>query len=165
MNARAATIQDLRSGFLPFLGLGFGSGLSPVAPGTAGTLVAIPLYLIVALSGTAAFMVTLILVCVSGAWICAATARQLGTHDHGAIVWDEIAGYLVTMALVPLSFLNVVLGFILFRLFDILKPWPISWCDRHVHGGVGIMLDDILAGTAAAVCLALINQWNPISLF
>jgi phosphatidylglycerophosphatase A len=82
--------------------------------------------------------------------ICAHTANRLGVHDHPGIVWDEIVGYLVTMAFAPAGWLWVAAGFVLFRLFDIVKPWPIRWCDRKVHGGFGIMLDDLLAGVFAA---------------
>ena len=77
-------------------------------------------------------------------------------HDHGAIVWDEIVGFLITMFLVPLSWQSVVVGFVLFRIFDIFKPWPISFIDKNVHGGLGIMLDDIIAGFAALVCMHII---------
>ncbi|MEY8195315.1 MAG: phosphatidylglycerophosphatase A, partial [Cycloclasticus sp.] len=88
-----------------------------------------------------------------GIWICGQAAKELGVHDHGGIVWDEIAGYLLTMYWVDFSWQNVLLGFVLFRLFDILKPWPINWVDRRVGGGFGIMLDDLLAGLMAAACL------------
>lgn len=165
MRNREATIADLKSGPLAFLGLGFGAGLSPVAPGTVGTLAAVPLYLVAVSVGHAAFVAALVAIVVLGPWICSATARQLEAHDHGAIVWDEIAGYFVTMALVPVSTANVVAGFILFRAFDILKPWPIRWVDRQIHGGTGIMLDDILAGFLAAILLLLLNAWNPGSIF
>ncbi|PCH83954.1 MAG: phosphatidylglycerophosphatase A [Piscirickettsiaceae bacterium] len=93
-----------------------------------------------------------------GIWICGKTANDMGVHDHGGIVWDEIAGYLLTMLWVPLTWMNIVLGFVLFRLFDILKPWPINLLDRHVKGGFGIMVDDIIAGLMAALCLFLIND-------
>jgi len=150
---------------LAFLGLGFGAGLAPVAPGTVGTLAAIPLYLVAVSLDHMAFVVALLAILGLGPWICGATAKQLDAHDHGAIVWDEIAGYFVTMALVPVSASNVIAGFILFRLFDILKPWPIRWIDRQVHGGIGIMLDDILAGFLAAILLLLLNAWNPGNIF
>jgi phosphatidylglycerophosphatase A len=91
-----------------------------------------------------------------GIWICQASSRDLGVHDHPGIVWDEIVGYLITMATAPAGWLWVVLGFVLFRFFDILKPWPISWADKRVHGGLGIMLDDVLAAVYAWLVLHLI---------
>jgi len=87
---------------------------------------------------------------VAGVWICDAAAKKLGVHDFGGIVWDEIAGFLITMWWVPFSWYAVFLGFVFFRVFDILKPWPINWIDRKVDGGLGIMLDDVIAGIMAA---------------
>ncbi|MCK8517310.1 phosphatidylglycerophosphatase A [Methylonatrum kenyense] len=139
-----------------FLALGFGSGLAPRAPGTFGTLAAIPLYLLIAGLPLAAYLVLTLIACVAGIWICGRAARDFGVHDHPAIVWDEIAGFLVTMIAAPAGVLWIVLGFLLFRLFDILKPWPINWLDRRVGGGLGIMLDDIVAGVFAAVALQVI---------
>ncbi len=136
-----------------FLALGFGSGLSPKAPGTMGTLAAIPLYLLIAWLPLAAYLALVVVVCAAGIWICDRAARDFGVHDHPAIVWDEIAGFLVAMIAVPLGLLWVVLGFVLFRFFDILKPWPIRSLDRRVHGGVGIMLDDVVAGVFTLVIL------------
>lgn len=150
---------------MPFLGLGFGSGLAPVAPGTFGTLVAVPFYLLLSLGGHTVYLAGLILVLVGGVSICDSTAKILNSHDHPAIVWDEIAGFLVTMAVVGVSTVNVIVGFILFRFFDIIKPWPIRWIDRRVHGGLGIMLDDIVAGAIAGILLFLINLSNPAGLF
>ncbi|NMP32970.1 phosphatidylglycerophosphatase A [Thalassotalea sp. M1531] len=140
-----------------FLAVGFGSGLAPKAPGTFGTLAAIPIYLLMALYlFPAAYLAITILVSVLGIWICDKAAKDVNVHDHPAIVWDEIAGFLITMAFVPLSLSNVLLGFVLFRIFDIFKPWPISIADKKVHGGLGIMLDDVLAGVFACLSLHLI---------
>jgi phosphatidylglycerophosphatase A len=150
---------------MPFLGLGFGSGLAPFAPGTFGTVAAIPVYLLLSLGGQTVYLAGLILVLVGGISICDSTAKTLNSHDHPAIVWDEIAGFLVTMTVVSVSTVNVIVGFILFRFFDIIKPWPIKWVDRRIHGGLGIMLDDILAGAIAGILLFLINLWNPAGLF
>ena len=86
---------------------------------------------------------------VLGIWICGYSAKALGVHDHPAIVWDEIVGYLITMTALPAGLLWPIVGFLLFRLLDIWKPWPISWCDRHIQGGFGIMIDDVLAGAVA----------------
>jgi len=140
-----------------FLAFGFGSGLFPRAPGTAGTLVAVPLAFLARDLDLLTFLALAAVLFVFGVWICDRTARDLGVHDHPGIVWDEIVGYLVTVAWVPREGLWLVAGFVLFRLFDIWKPWPISTLDRRVGGGVGIMLDDLLAGLAAAGVL-LISQ-------
>jgi len=139
-----------------FLALGFGSGLLPKAPGTFGTLAAIPLYLLLAPSSLSLYLVAVIVMSITGIYICGKAAKDAGVHDHGAIVWDEIVGFLITMIMVPVSWQSVVVGFILFRIFDIFKPWPISFIDKNVHGGLGIMLDDIIAGLAALGCMHLI---------
>jgi phosphatidylglycerophosphatase A len=142
---------------LDFLALGFGSGLVPVAPGTAGTLAAVPVYLLLQPLPTAVYLAVSALLFLAGIPVCAHTARRLGVHDHPAIVWDEVVGYLVTMALAPSGWQWLVAGFVLFRLFDVVKPWPIMWCDRRVSGGLGIMLDDLLAGLFAAIVLQLLS--------
>jgi phosphatidylglycerophosphatase A len=139
-----------------FLALGFGSGLLPKAPGTFGTLAAIPLYLLLAPSSVSIYLVSVIVMSIAGIYICGQAAKDAGVHDHGAIVWDEIVGFLITMFMIPLSWKSVIVGFILFRTFDIFKPWPISFIDKNVHGGLGIMLDDIIAGLAALACMHLI---------
>jgi len=139
-----------------FLALGFGSGLLPKAPGTYGTLAAIPLYLLLAPTTMTTYLAIVIVMSIAGIYICGKAAKDSGVHDHGAIVWDEIVGFLITMFMVPLSWKSVVVGFILFRLFDIFKPWPISFVDKNLHGGLGIMVDDILAGFAALACMHLI---------
>jgi phosphatidylglycerophosphatase A len=138
-----------------FLSLGFCCGLLPKGPGTAGTVVAIPVYLLLeplTLNMYIALVVALFLV---GIPICAHTARRMGVHDHPGIVWDEIVGYLVTMTFAPPGWFWIAAGFVLFRLFDIAKPWPIRALDRNVGGGFGIMVDDLLAGIFAAVVLQL----------
>ncbi|GLR73067.1 phosphatidylglycerophosphatase A family protein [Agaribacter marinus] len=132
-----------------FFALGFGSGLIPAMPGTFGSLAAIPLLLLLSFVSTEWYLLVTLIACIAGVRFCGKTSDALGLHDHGAIVWDEIAGMLVTMLFVPLVWQNVLIGFILFRFFDILKPWPISALDRRVHGGTGIMLDDIVAGLIA----------------
>lgn len=132
-----------------WLAFGFGAGLSPWAPGTVGTLVAIPPYLVLQALPPLGYLLVLALMFLVGLWACDKTARELGASDPGAIVWDEILGYLVTMALAPPGWTWILLGFILFRLFDILKPWPIGALDRRVKGGLGILLDDLVAGGMA----------------
>lgn len=136
-----------------FCALGFGSGLIPLMPGTFGSLAAIPLILLFAPAGNVIFITATILSCIAGVYFCGKTATDLGVHDHGSIVWDEVAGMLLTFLFVPLSMSTLIAGFVLFRIFDILKPWPIGPVDKTVHGGLGIMLDDILAGIMACVCL------------
>lgn len=140
-----------------FLAFGFGSGLARKAPGTFGTAAAIPLYCLFALAPLPVYGLLTVLVTVIGIWICGVAAEKLAEHDFGGIVWDEIAGYLITMWLVPFSWPAVFWGFVLFRIFDIAKPWPIRWIDRKVQGGLGIMLDDVLAGVFAAVLLWLMG--------
>ena len=142
-----------------FVALGFGSGLSPWAPGTAGTLIAIPLYLFISTFDSAIYLAITALVSLLGIWVCAYTSSKLNIHDHPSIVIDEIAGYFITMILAPTGLIWVLLGFVLFRIFDILKPWPISWIDKNVRGGLGIMLDDVVAGFAALICLQLIAYY------
>lgn len=135
------------------LAFGFGSGLVKKMPGTSGTLAAIPIYLLCIQFNIWIYSGLTLVSIVGGFWICGEAAKKLGEHDFGGIVWDEVAGYLVTMWLVPFSWTAVLWGFVLFRIFDIIKPWPIKWVDQKVEGGVGIMLDDVLAGVFAALIL------------
>ncbi|AJD49520.1 phosphatidylglycerophosphatase A [Isoalcanivorax pacificus W11-5] len=136
-----------------FLAFGFGSGLAPKAPGTFGTLAALPVWYGLAQLPPWGYLLGTLLVIAVGPWLCGRTSRDMGVHDHGGIVWDEIAGFLITMMLAPVSLTSAVLGFLLFRFFDVVKPWPIGWLDRRVHGGTGIMLDDLVAGVYAALLL------------
>ena len=136
-----------------FLAFGFGAGLLPRAPGTAGTVVAIPLYLCFSQTSLATYLALVFLVAIAGVWICQQASARLGAHDHPGIVWDEIAGFLVCMLPAFPSWIWLPAGFLLFRLFDIWKPWPISWADQRLKGGLSIMLDDLLAGGLAAVIL------------
>jgi phosphatidylglycerophosphatase A len=142
-----------------FLAFGFGSGLAKKAPGTCGTLAAVPLYCVLAQSGNLIYGALTLIVTIAGCWICGRAAEKLDEHDFNGIVWDEIAGYLISLWFIPFSWKGVVIGFVLFRFFDILKPWPIKWVDRKVQGGVGIMLDDVLAGVLANLTLVLILGW------
>ncbi len=139
-----------------FLSLGFGSGLSPYAPGTAGTLAAIPLFWLMAPMSLLFYVATVCVLFVLGIYLCQQTTNRLGAHDHSAIVWDEVVGYLLTMTAVPFDWRWVILGFFLFRLFDVWKPWPVRLLDRHVTGGLGIMLDDVGAAVYAALSLQAI---------
>jgi len=139
-----------------FLALGFGSGLAPKAPGTFGTLAAIPLVLLCASLTPLNYALLVGVMSLIGVYLCDYTAKAAGVHDHPAIVWDEFVGLFITMFMVPITWQTVLVGFILFRIFDIAKPWPISWLDKHCHGGFGIMIDDVVAGFAALACMQLI---------
>ena len=136
-----------------FLAFGFGSGAIPKAPGTAGTALAVIIYLLLPPLTLPAYGILLLLTFAAGVWLCGKTATDLGVHDHGGIVWDEFVGYWITMFMAPAGWLWVLLGFGLFRLLDIVKPWPIKWVDQQVKGGLGLMLDDVLAGIMAALCI------------
>jgi phosphatidylglycerophosphatase A len=136
-----------------FLALGFGSGLVPVMPGTFGSLAAVPLLLLAMNLSLPSFIAVTLIASVVGIYLCGKTADDMQVHDHGSIVWDEIAGMFVTLLFLPITASTLILGFLLFRIFDILKPWPIGIIDKRLHGGMGIMLDDILAGAMACACL------------
>ncbi len=143
-----------------FLAFGFGSGLAPKAPGTCGTLAAIPLYLLAASLPLPAYLALTLLMFLTGVWLCGRCGQILDTEDHGGIVWDEFAGLFITLTGIPASFVAVAAGFFLFRLFDILKPWPVNWLDRNVHGGLGIMLDDAMAGLFAWSALFTLQHFG-----
>lgn len=138
-----------------FLSFGLGSGLSPKAPGTCGTAIAVLLFLPLQALSALEYVAVLAVAFLLGVWICGYSTRALGVHDHGGIVWDEFVGYWITMFMAPSGWLWMLIGFAFFRLFDIWKPWPIGWVDSQVSGGLGIMLDDVLAGVWACLCLQL----------
>ena len=139
-----------------FFALGFGAGCMPKMPGTFGTLSGVLVYalmgytlspLVYIAAATGLFLL--------GIWLCGVTARDLKTHDHPGIVWDEIVGYLVAMICVPFDWRFMVAGFVLFRWFDVWKPWPANWVDHKVSGGLGIMADDLIAGLYALAILQI----------
>ncbi|BBO26917.1 phosphatidylglycerophosphatase A [Alteromonas sp. I4] len=136
-----------------FLALGFGSGLIPFMPGTFGSLAALPLLIPFLYLPPITLLIAAVLASAIGIYLCGKTADDMQVHDHGSIVWDEVAGILLTFLWVPLSLWTVVAGFLLFRFFDIVKPWPIGPVDKYVSGGLGIMLDDIIAGLMACASL------------
>ena len=138
-----------------FLSLGFGSGLSPWMPGTAGSVVGVLLFLLLAGLDWPGYLLIVVLALIAGIYLCDATARALKAHDHPAIVWDEIVGILITFFMLPKGAVWLLVGFLLFRLFDIAKPWPISLVDRHVGGGLGIMLDDVIAALFALLIIQI----------
>ena len=145
-----------------FLALGFGSGLMPKAPGTFGTLAAIPIYYLCKDLSLLHYLLFIAFVSIAGIYICQYTSDALKVHDHPGIVIDEFAGYFITMIAIPFSWQSVLAGFVVFRIFDIFKPWPISFLDKKVHGGLGIMIDDVVAGLFALLIMHLFLYFNVI---
>jgi phosphatidylglycerophosphatase A len=141
-----------------FFATGFGAGRIRFAPGTWGTVVAIPIVLLLREAGWVAYTLVTLVMLGAGVWICECAERDYGA-DSPMIVWDEIVGFLITMFLVPSGWLWLVAAFMLFRLFDIAKPSPIGWLDRRLTGGWGVMLDDVLAGVFACVLLHVGNYF------
>jgi phosphatidylglycerophosphatase A len=140
-----------------FLAFGLGSGAAPWAPGTVGTAAAVIPYLLwIQYFSVGSFLLLLLISFIIGVWLCEKTSEDLGVHDHSGIVWDEFVGYWLTMFLAPQGWMWALIGFVLFRFFDILKPWPVKWADRRIAGGFGIMVDDLLAGAYAWICLQII---------
>ena len=137
-----------------FLAFGFGTGLAPTAPGTAGSVPGLVLAALLYPLPLTWRLAAAALLVVAGIWLCGTSARRIGVHDHPGIVWDEIAGMYLTLLFVPRQIGWYALGFGLFRLFDIWKPWPIRDLDHRLGGGLGIMLDDLLAALYAAPLLA-----------
>ncbi len=141
------------------IAFGFGSGLAPFAPGTAGTLLAWAVGWFLGGAWPPAVLLGVAAVGFPiGVWACDVTGKRLGVPDHGAMVWDEIVAFLLILAIVPRSFAWQAAAFVLFRLFDIVKPPPIRWFERRYHGGFGVMLDDVLAAGYTLIVLALIRR-------
>jgi len=139
--------------FIHFVALGFGAGAAPVAPGTFGTLMGVPIYLALRELAWPGYVLAVVLMFGVGVWVCGQTERALGQHDHPAIVWDEITAFQITMFAAPAGPLWIAVGFFLFRLFDVWKPWPIRQLEQRIKGGLGTMLDDVLAGLFALLIL------------
>lgn len=138
-----------------FIAFGFGTGLAPVAPGTFGTLLALPIYVLLAPRlGPQEFVLLLLAMFVIGVWACELSGRRLGVHDHGGMVWDETTAFLLVLFLTPNQPLWQAFAFLLFRLFDIFKPAPIRHFDRSIRNGAGVMFDDLIAAFYALLCLA-----------
>ncbi|MDH5784892.1 MAG: phosphatidylglycerophosphatase A [Chromatiales bacterium] len=151
------TFSDLWSHPANLFSLGFGSGLMPRAPGTFGTLAAVPIYWFLLQGLALPWLVAVIGVSfVVGIWLCDVTAKKLGVHDHPGIVWDEFVGFWISCIALPQGWPWLLAAFVLFRFFDILKPWPIRWLDKRVPGGVGIMVDDVLAGLYTLIIIQLV---------
>lgn len=138
-----------------FLAFGFGTGLAPFAPGTFGSLPGVLLFWLTMGFGLYVQLGVALALVLAGIWICGESARRIGVHDHGGIVWDEIAGMYVTLLIAPATPLGWALAFVLFRVMDIVKPWPIRDLDHRLKGGVGIMLDDLAAALYASVLLGI----------
>jgi phosphatidylglycerophosphatase A len=142
-----------------FLAFGFGAGLSSFAPGTVGTVAAIPFAILLKYLPPAGFWVMLAVTFMAGVWLCDVASKRLGQHDPGGIVWDEMVAYWLTVAFLPVTWTWWLAAFVLFRFFDILKPWPIKLVEKRFGGGLGIMLDDIVAAAYAMVILALVGRF------
>lgn len=154
--SRAPDARFLLSHPAHFIALGFGSGLAPVAPGTFGTLAGLALYWLLALIATPLVVAFLAIPAFFlGVWACERTGRDLGVQDHGAMVWDEIVAFLPLAALASSSLMLQAVAFVLFRLFDIWKPYPIRLVEKNVKGGMGVMVDDLMAGAYAYVAFVL----------
>jgi phosphatidylglycerophosphatase A len=139
------------------LALGFGAGLSPVAPGTFGTLVAVPIAFALTLLPLAVAAVAVTAFIVGGIWLCGESARRLDCHDHPGIVWDEIAAFALLGLVLPAGWIWLAVAFVLFRFFDIVKPWPIRDLDHRLGGGLGIMLDDLMAAVYAGLVIRIVE--------
>ncbi len=135
------------------LSLGFGTGLMPKAPGTFGTLVGIPAVLLFAPLGVNAYLGVIFAFALLGIFLCGETGKALKKHDDPAIVWDEIVGYMIALIALPITWQTLLIAFVIFRFFDIRKPWPISWLDKNLSGGLGVMADDVVAGLFTLVIL------------
>ena len=138
-----------------FLAFGFGTGLAPFAPGTVGSIPGLLFWLTLDLGLYVQLADRRGHDLLAGIWICGESARRIGVHDHGGIVWDEIVGMYFTLFLAPVSTAGFVAAFVLFRAMDIVKPWPIRDLDHRIQGGLGIMLDDLVAALYALILLAL----------
>lgn len=139
--------------WMHFLAFGFGSGALPKAPGTFGTLAALPFLALLSPLSVPLYLLVLLVALVFGCYLCDRVSHDMGVHDHGGIVWDEFVGVWIVFVAVPLNLWTIIAGFLLFRFFDVIKPWPISWLDKRVAGGVGIMIDDVIAGVFAWVLM------------
>ena len=144
-----------------FIAFGFGSGLSSFAPGTVGTIAAVPLAYLLKMLPAAWFWPVLLIFFLLGIHVCDVSSKRLGKHDPGGIVWDEMVAFWLTVAFVPLAWQWWLAAFALFRFFDIFKPWPIRLVEKRFGGGLGIMLDDIVAAIYAMMVLTCILQLYP----
>ena len=144
--------RDIKKPYF-WLATWFGCGLARPAPGTWGTLGGLPLGILLMMGGPVYLAAGIIIVFAAGLWAAREFEKATGEHDAGMIVIDEVAGIWVTLLAAQMTPLSLLLAFLLFRAFDILKPWPVSWCDKKLPGAWGVMMDDIVAGIFAAACL------------
>jgi phosphatidylglycerophosphatase A len=159
LNQETFVRKNLWKNPIHLLAFGFGVGLSPKFPGTLGTLLAVPIYyFLLSPLPLRVYLLVLLFFILMGCWICRITTKALGIDDYPGIVLDEMLGYWVTMIALPATWYFMVLAFFWFRVFDIWKPWPISWVEEKVKGGVGVVLDDLLAGIVAWAVLLLVNH-------
>lgn len=156
---RRPTLRFVLANPAHFIAFGFGVGLFPFGPGTLGTLLAFPIYYGLAgiLSGEA-LLGCILAAMLIGVWVCQVTGRNLGVHDHGGMVWDEVAAFMLVLYFVPPQPIWQAFAFLLFRVFDILKPPPIRRLDQKIQSGFGVMLDDVVAACYALLCLAVAQR-------
>lgn len=156
--SKVVSAKQIFSDPVLFFAFGMGSGLSPWAPGTMGSLLAVAMYPLVFMQGWghAVFLTFILLTTLVGIYLCGEASKRLGVHDHSGIVWDEFVGQWIALWLAPATWTGWLAAFVLFRLFDIWKPFPIGWLDKRVHGGFGIMIDDVVAGLFAAGILYIL---------
>ncbi len=157
-NSRKGLAKQVLNDPVHVLAFGLGTGLSPVAPGTVGSLLGAALAWFTLSSTPETQLGIAVILVIFGVWVCGESAKRIGEHDHSGIVWDEIAGVYWVLFWLPAEPVLFAVGFALFRLFDIWKPWPISDLDHRLRGGLGIMLDDLVAALYAASCLSL-GRW------
>lgn len=155
---RQATPDTVWTNPIHFIACGFGIGAIPWMPGTFGTLLGVLVYLMIVPLHLSLYCTITFLLILLGIWICGVVNRDFGTDDHPAAVWDEVASFPVVMIAIPHTWYFIVLGFVLFRFFDIVKPGPIGWIDRHLHGGLGVMMDDVLAAFFSWIILFFIAK-------
>jgi phosphatidylglycerophosphatase A len=149
-------LTETRENLVLFIASGAYAGAVPVAPGTFGTLMALPLWWFFNQLPAGLYLVFLLLLILVAFWSAGEAERILHQVDSGVIVIDEIVGFLLTTVLISFSWPRFIAAFLLFRFFDILKPFPVNWCDKNLHGGIGIVVDDLVAGIMAYIVLRLL---------
>lgn len=150
-------LQSIWRNPVHFIACGFGTGAMPFMPGTFGSALGVVLYLMLTQLSLTTYLIAVFLLLAVGVYLCHATNNDFGIEDSSAIVWDELASFPIVMIAIPLTWYYVLAGFLLFRIFDIAKPWPIRWFDETVHGGLGVMLDDVIAALLSWVVLYIIT--------
>ena len=156
-NLRTITIEKVWRKLDYFLAFGYGLGKIPCAPGTFGTLGCIPIYLLIVNFNVSSYFIIVLLLFVYGLHLCKVAEQYTGFKDDPAIVWDEIVGMLLVLGVVPMQVFWLGVAFVLFRLFDIVKPWPINLVEKIKYSGLSIMLDDIIAGLYSIIVIKLLQ--------